>query len=111
MAIRVAEQRPFVLSIRRVARQPAGDGHAILSEFRLNCFANTLSHFKPACQRCLGHEDDEFLATPARDEIGLSRGMDENVRSCLQQVIPDGMPSLVVDLLEIVEVEDGDEKL
>ena len=54
----------------------------------------------------VGEQQQELVASPTRDQIGLARGFAQAIRHHLQELVPVVMAEAVVDQREIVEVED-----
>ena len=53
----------------------------------------------------INHQDGEFVATPARDNIGSATVLPEDFGHSLKYGIPDLMPEVVIDRLELVEID------
>ena len=52
-----------------------------------HCFSQTLSDLRGDIVRCIGHDDDEFLAAESASEIGAADGPPHPLREILQDVI------------------------
>ena len=67
--------------------------------------AQALGHHRRRLKVGLGHDDDELLAAEACDKIDAAHAAQGAIGQLAQRVVAAGMPELVVDRLEVVDVE------
>ncbi len=56
-------------------------------------------------------QQQEFVAGDARQHVGVAQLAPEALGELDQQLVADGMAVIVVDVLEIVDVEEGEREL
>jgi hypothetical protein len=67
----------------------------------------SLQALKPLRRLAARHQQQEFLAAPARQQIGAAQGLAGQFSQAPEHGVADGVAMLVVDQLEAIEVDEG----
>ena len=71
-------------------------------------FSNALKDLQESISLCIGKDHQKLLTSPANQLVALTETLPENLGCVSNNLVTDVMTKGIVDLLEVVDVSEGD---